>query len=128
MQRRRTADVTEGEGPEERTQGRGGVGACEDPAHPAVAQQRHVVDGVGAGDHPRDQRGDLQPCVRALVGRHPQMRWASARSPTDPANATTGTNPADATRFGSSKTAEVAPDVWESCTCRMPFVLRRVEP
>ena len=67
------ADVTEGERPQERPQRRGCVAAGEDPAHPTVPQQRHVVDGVGAGDHPRDQRGHLQPRVRALVGRHRQV-------------------------------------------------------
>jgi len=39
----------------------------EDPAHPAVPQDGHVVDAVRARDHPRDQRGDLQTGVRALV-------------------------------------------------------------
>jgi hypothetical protein len=68
------ADVTEGEGPQERSQGRGGVGAGEDPAHPAVSQQRHVIDRVGAGDHASDQRGDLQPGVGALVGGDRQVR------------------------------------------------------
>ena len=38
-----------------------------------MPQQRHVVDRVRAGDHPRDQRGHLQPRVRALVGRHAQV-------------------------------------------------------
>ncbi len=63
------ADVTEGERPQERSQRRRGVGAGEDPPHPAVPKQNHVVDRVRAGDHPADQRGDLQPRVRALVGR-----------------------------------------------------------
>jgi hypothetical protein len=38
-----------------------------------MSQQRHVIDRVGAGDHPADQRGDLQPGVRALVRRYAQM-------------------------------------------------------
>ena len=67
------ADMAEGERPQERPQRRGRVGAVEHPAHPAVPQQRHVIDAVGAGDHPRDQRGDLRPRVRALVGRHAQV-------------------------------------------------------
>ncbi len=33
--------MAEGEGPQERPQRRGSVGPREDPAHPAVAQQRH---------------------------------------------------------------------------------------
>jgi len=68
------ADVAEGKCAQERTQGRGRVGAGEHPAHPTVAQQRHVIDGVRAGDHSGHQRGDLQPGVRALVGRDAQMR------------------------------------------------------
>lgn len=30
-----------------------------------MPQQPHVVDGIGAGDHPRDQRQDLQVSVPA---------------------------------------------------------------
>ena len=67
------ADVAEGERPQERPQRRRRVDPREHPAHPAVPQQRHVIDRVRAGDHPGDQRGDLQPGVRALVGRHPQV-------------------------------------------------------
>ena len=73
------ADVAEGERPQERPQRRGRVRPGEDPAHPAVPQQRHVIDRVRAGDHPGDQRGDLQPGVRALVGRH--LRCSSASVP-----------------------------------------------
>ena len=67
------ADVAEGERAQERTQRRGRVRPVEDPAHPAVPQQRHVVDAVGAGDHPGDQRGHLQPGVGALVARDAQV-------------------------------------------------------
>jgi hypothetical protein len=67
------ADVAEGEAAQERPQRRGRVAAGEDPAHATVPQQRHVVDRVRTSDHPRDQRGHLQPGVRALVGRHRQM-------------------------------------------------------
>ena len=61
------------ETPQERAQRRGRVSAGEDPTHPAVAQQGHVIDGVRAGDHPHHQRGHLQPGVGALVGRNTQM-------------------------------------------------------
>jgi hypothetical protein len=27
----------------------------EDPAHPSVPQQRHVIDGIRTSDHPSDQ-------------------------------------------------------------------------
>ena len=42
-------------------------------------------------------------------------------SPAASASASTGTSPADDTRFGSSNTAEVARGVWESCIYEMPF-------
>ena len=41
------------------------------PSRRAAAAPCHRS--VGAGDHPGDQRGHLQPGVRALVGRHTQM-------------------------------------------------------
>ena len=49
------ADVAEGEGPQERPEGRRSPSSLEQPAHRAGPQQRHVLDAVGAGDHPRDQ-------------------------------------------------------------------------
>ena len=75
------ADVTERERAQERPQRRRRVRPGEDPAHPTVPQQRHVVDAVGASDHPRDQRGDLQPSVGALVTRHAQMLIRKAPQP-----------------------------------------------
>ncbi len=62
------ADVTEGEHPRERAQRRGRPGLGEQPAHPAVAQQVHVLDAVGAGDHASDQREDLSGGVRSSTG------------------------------------------------------------
>ena len=35
-------------------------GSVEQPVHRAVPQQRHVINGVRASDHPGDQRRDLQ--------------------------------------------------------------------
>ena len=37
-----------------------------------MPQQVHVIDRVRAGDHPCDQRPDLQLRVRAGLARHPQ--------------------------------------------------------
>ena len=54
----------EGERAQERAQCRGRVRVRVVLAHPAVAQQRHVVDAVRAGDHPRDQR------VTFMAGLH----------------------------------------------------------
>ena len=53
---------------------------------------------------------------------------ASPRRPAEQARATTGTSPAHDTRFGTSNTAEVAPDVWPSCIYEMPFVLVELGP
>ena len=58
-------DMPKHEGPQERPQRRRGVDTGEQPAHRAVPQQRHVLDRVGAGDHARDQRRDLQSGVPA---------------------------------------------------------------
>ncbi len=51
---------------------------------------------------------------------------ASSWSPED--RASIRTSPADDTRFGSSNTAEVAADVWQSCFYEMPFVLVTIVP
>ena len=67
------ADVTEAECPQERPQRRGRVRAVEDRAHRAVAQQRHVIDAVSAGEHPGDQGAHLRPGVGTLVSWHAQM-------------------------------------------------------
>jgi len=66
-------DVPERERSQERPQSRGRVRVGENAAHPAMAEQAHVVDRVRTRGHPGDQRGDLQPGVRALVGGHRQM-------------------------------------------------------
>jgi len=63
------ADVAEGERSQERPQRRGRVGVDEEPTHPAVTKQRHVIDAVRT----RDQRGHLQARVRALVRWHAQV-------------------------------------------------------
>jgi len=56
-------------------------------------------------------------------------RWSKTRRPVaDRASARTGTSPTDDTRFGSSNTAEVAADVWQSCIYEMPFVMVEIEP
>ncbi len=49
--------MPEGEG-QERPQRRRRPGAGEQPAHRAVPLQRHVLEAVRAGDHPRDQDTD----------------------------------------------------------------------
>ena len=59
--------MTEGEAAQERTQRRGRADPVEQPVHPAVAQQVHVLDRVRAGDHPRHQRRNLR-CAFAPPG------------------------------------------------------------
>lgn len=66
-------DMTEREGPQERAQGRRCVPAGEDRIHATVAQQIHVVDGIGTSDHSRHQRGNLHPRVGTLVRGHTEM-------------------------------------------------------
>jgi len=58
-------------GPKRSQRGRG-IRGVEDVSHPAVPQDRHVIDAVRPGHHPRDQGGYLQTRVRALVGGHGQ--------------------------------------------------------
>jgi len=53
----------------------------EDPTHPAVPQQSHVLDAVRTGHHPRHQRCDFQPGVGALVPRHAQVLTGQACKP-----------------------------------------------
>jgi hypothetical protein len=65
--------MAEGERSQERAQSRRGVPAGEERVHTAVAQQGHVIDGIGTGDHSRDQRGDFRPWVGALVGGHREV-------------------------------------------------------
>jgi len=47
-----------------------------------MAQQIHVIDAVGAGDHPRDQRDDLRRGVRAALRRDPNPLGDQPREPT----------------------------------------------
>ena len=52
---------------------------------------------------------------------------ASRLSPARSANAITGTNPAEPTRFGSSNDTDNAAGVWESCISEMPFLQWQTE-
>ena len=100
------AHVAEGEHAQERTPRRRRVRPGEEPAHPAVAQHRHVIDAVGASDHPGHERGDLQPGVRALVRRQAQMLIGQVAQP---------------------RPADVEVRVSESFTYEMPLVLDGTE-
>ena len=76
---RRAGGVPKGERAQERPQPRRRVRPCEDPAHPTVPQQSHVIDVVCASDHPRQQRGDLQAGVCALVARDGEVLTGQPR-------------------------------------------------
>ena len=59
--------MTELERPEERSESRWCITGIEDTAHPTVPQDGQVIDAVRTRNHARNNRRDLQPCVRALV-------------------------------------------------------------
>ena len=44
-----------------------------------MTQQGHVVDAVGSGDHPCDQRGYLGPRIGALVSGHAELLVSQRR-------------------------------------------------
>ena len=98
--------MAEGERAQERAQRRGRVRALEDPAHPAVPQQRHVIDAVRAGDHPGDQEATFSPALaplsvgtlRVLIGQTRAAPPVGQREHRDQPRR-------GDTRFGSSKTA-----------------------
>jgi len=45
----------------------------QQPVHPSVTQDVHVLDAVGPGDHPRDQGADLDVRVRTGRARDPDV-------------------------------------------------------
>jgi hypothetical protein len=73
--------MPEREAAQERPKRRRRIGAGEQPGHAAVPQQVHVLDAVRAGDHARDQCGDLRPGVRAAIGRHRHVLVDPAAQP-----------------------------------------------
>ncbi len=72
-------DMPEREAPQERPHRGGPPDAGEQPVPPAMPQQVHVIDGVGAGDHPGDQRRDLQVRIRAAPRRQRELRGDKLR-------------------------------------------------
>ena len=61
------ADMAESERAQERAQRRGGVGSGEQFPQAAMAQHRHIVDGIRTREHPRHQRGHFQTSIRTEV-------------------------------------------------------------
>jgi len=51
---------------------------------------------------------------------------ASSRSPASRANVITGSSPATATRFGSSKEADTAAGLWKTCTFEMLLFFSKI--
>ena len=98
--------MAEGKRPQERAQRRRGPDPGEQPTHPTVAH--HVINAVGSGDHPRDQRRDLQVRVRPTYGVQRQVLGDQVGQPSALCQANVGASTAHETRFGSSKAAEMA--------------------
>ena len=113
--------MPERERTQERAQRRRRVAGGEQFPHPAVPQHAHVIDRVGTGDHPADQRRDLRPGVRALVGRHAQPPIGEVPQPARSARRITGTSPPADTRFGSSNEADTAAGACLNCIYEMPL-------
>jgi len=65
--------------PQERPQRRRGPHPAKQAVHPAVAQQVHVLDAVGTGDHPGDHRRNLQVRVHATGLTQRQLLTDQAR-------------------------------------------------
>ncbi|MDD9208149.1 hypothetical protein PU560_17000 [Georgenia sp. 10Sc9-8] len=103
------ADVSEGEGPQEGAQRRGGVAAVEDLAHGAVVQQGHVLDAVRARGHARYQRGELQPGVGALVTLHTQLLVGQLTQPRLAGQSHLRDQACGRHEVGSSKVADTTP-------------------
>jgi hypothetical protein len=57
---------------------------------------------------PATREVTFSPAFAPLSVGTDSRSWVSAASPADSASATTGTSPADDTRFGSSNTADIA--------------------
>ena len=75
------ADVSPGEGAQERAERGRGADPAEQPVHRAVPQQAHVVDRVGARGHAGRQAGDLQARVRAAVAVRADVRRGQVVQP-----------------------------------------------
>ena len=75
------ADVSPGEGAQERAERGRGADPAEQRAHRAVPQQAHVVDRVGARGHAGGQAGDLQARVRAAVAAGADVRRGQVVQP-----------------------------------------------
>ena len=88
-------DVAVGERAQERADRRRRPDPVEQPRHPAVAQQIHVVDAVRAGQHPARPR----PADFSTGFGESTLRCSSSRScsPADSASSSAGTKPAQPT-------------------------------
>lgn len=81
-----------------------------------------VVDGVGPGAHRAEQGHHLGRGVgaAAVVGRLDAHLGGQFGQAARSARATSGTSPASAIRFGSSKSAETWTVAWENCISQVP--------
>ena len=91
-----------------------------------MAQQVHVIDAVRAGDHPRDQSWDPRWAFAPPAPFRVSAADTRSARPARWANAIVGAKPAHDTRFGSSKTAEMAGKLRE--TCHVPGLMETINP
>ena len=115
------AHMAEGEGSQKRTQRGGCLGAGGVLLHAAVAEDGHVIDGIGPGDHPGHQSGDLQSRIGAVVNRQAETLIGQLAKSGFHRHRNAGTSPAADTRFVSSKIADRPADLWASCIYEMSF-------
>lgn len=80
----------------------------EEPVHPAVAQQVHVIDAVRPSQHADDQGGDLQVRVRPTLPVQRHVRPDQGSQPARCAKAMAGARLAHDTRFASSNLTDKA--------------------
>lgn len=113
---------------QERPEVRRGIGPVKQLPHPAVTEQVHVIDRVRPGEHPRHQRRDLRPGVRALVGRDTQLVLSELREPGRLREPEHRASPAADTRLGSSKTADTAAGACLNCIYEMPLESEEQNP
>jgi hypothetical protein len=111
------ADVPEAEGAQEAAQRGGRPHLPDNAGQRAVAEPVHVLDAVGAQQHPGDQALDFQRRARAERAGHGHVL---AGQPARPASRITGSSPAAEIRFGSSNTKSVPEAAYWKYTCQVP--------
>jgi hypothetical protein len=115
--------MSEPELPQERAQRRRRIHTGKQPPHPAVPQQRHVLDAVRPGEHPRHQGSHLRPGVRAPIGRHAQMLVGQAAQPHPLNQREHRDQPRRRHEIRLIEQHGHGGKLWQSCVCVMPFIV-----